>query len=137
MNGRAWLLAGISLHGCSFTLVFITAQIYLDERVDAAWRARAQALMALMTSGFGNLIGYLGSGWWFGACKGPSGQHWSLFWGGLALTVAVVLVYFLSAYHGIGKGILSEDRVADGGERATKNDENFNSSRAARPKGPT
>jgi MFS family permease len=116
LNGRAWLLAGISLHGCSFTLVFITAQIYLDERVDAAWRARAQALMALMTSGVGNLIGYLGTGWWFGACKGSSGQHWSLFWGGLAATVAAVLVYFLTAYHGVGKGILNTDRPATGGE---------------------
>jgi hypothetical protein len=123
LNGRAWLLAGISLHGCSFTLVFITAQIYLDERVDAAWRARAQALMALMTSGVGNLIGYLGIGWWFGACKGSSGQHWSLFWGGLALTVAIVLVYFLMAYHGVGKGILNTDRAATGGELAAKSNQ--------------
>jgi len=36
MNGRAWVLAGVVLHGCSFALVFITAQIYLDQRVDAA-----------------------------------------------------------------------------------------------------
>ena len=123
MNGQAWLLAGISLHGCSFTLVFITAQIYLDERVDAAWRARAQALMALMTSGVGNLIGYLGTGWWFGACKGSAGQHWSLFWGGLAGVVAAVLVYFLMAYHGVGKGILNTDHAATGGELATKSNQ--------------
>jgi MFS family permease len=101
-NGRASLLAGISLHGCSYTLVFITAQIYLDERVDAAWRARAQALMALMTNGFGNLIGYLGTGWWFNDCTNEAGTRWSLYWGGLAAVVVAVLVYFLTAYHGIG-----------------------------------
>ena len=28
-------------------MVIITAQIYLDQRVDPAWRARGQALMAL------------------------------------------------------------------------------------------
>jgi hypothetical protein len=123
LNGRAWLLAGISLHGCSFTLVFITAQIYLDERVDAAWRARAQALMALMTSGVGNLIGYLGTGWWFGACKGSSGQHWSLYWGGLAGVVAAVLVCFLMAYHGVGKGISNTDPAATGGELAAKSNQ--------------
>ena len=77
-----------SLHGFAFTLVFITAQIYLDERVDTAWRARAQALMSLMNSGVGNLIGYLGTGWWFAANARPAGTHWPLFWGGLAAAVA-------------------------------------------------
>ena len=102
MNGKAWLLAGITLHGCAFTLVFITAQIYLDERIDPAWRARAQALMSLMTGGVGNLIGYLGTGWWFAACARPTGTPWPIFWGGLAVVVAAVLVYFLTAYHGRG-----------------------------------
>ena len=77
--------------------------IYLNERIDAAWRARAQALFSLMTSGAGNLIGYLGTGWWFAACERPDGMHWSLFWAGLAASVAAVLVYFLVAYHGRGQ----------------------------------
>jgi len=102
INGKAWLLAGVVLHGCSFTLVFITAQIYLDQRVDAAWRARAQALMSLVNSGVGNLIGYLGTGWWFVACARPTGTQWPLFWVGLAAAVAAVLVYFLAAYRGRG-----------------------------------
>ncbi len=105
INGKAWLLAGVVLHGCSFALVFITAQIYLDQRVAAAWRARAQALMSLMNSGVGNLIGYLGTGWWFAACARPAGTQWPLFWGGLAVVVAVVLVYFLIAYRGVGSGL--------------------------------
>jgi MFS family permease len=105
INGQAWLLAGVVLHGCSFTLVFITAQIYLDQRVEAAWRARAQALMALMNGGVGNLIGYLGTGWWFATCARSTGTQWPIFWGGLAVAVAAVLVYFLAAYHGIGTGL--------------------------------
>jgi len=100
LNTKAWLLAGVALHGCSFTLVFITAQIYLDQRVDAAWRARAQALMSLMSSGVGNLTGYLGVGWWFIGCTGASGTQWPLFWDGLAVAVAAVLIYFLAAYRG-------------------------------------
>ncbi len=111
LDSRAWILAGVTLHGCSFTLVFITAQIYLDERIDPAWRARAQALMSLMTGGVGNLIGYLGTGWWFAACARPVGTQWPIFWGGLSAAVAVVLVYFLVAYRGnVGK--------ASGGKRA-------------------
>ena len=105
-NSQAWLLAGVLLHGLSFTLVFITAQIYLDQRVDAAWRARAQALMAVMNGGVGNFLGYLGTGWWFATCARPSGTSWPLFWGGLAVAVAVVLGYFLIAYHGIGAGLM-------------------------------
>ncbi|HKS37921.1 MAG TPA: MFS transporter [Verrucomicrobiae bacterium] len=104
IDGKVWLLAGVVLHGCTFTLVFITAQIYLDQRVDATWRARGQALMSLMNSGVGNLIGYLSVGRWFSACARPAGTQWTLFWGGLAVAVAAVLVYFLIAYHGRGKG---------------------------------
>ncbi len=100
LNGKAWLLAGVSLHGFAFTLFFITAPIYLDSRVDPKWRARAQALMVLMTSGLGNLAGYLMSGWWFKACERPSGTQWPLFWGGLAGGVALVLAYFLITYRG-------------------------------------
>ena len=44
----------------------------------------AQALMALMNSGVGNLIGYLGVGWWFAECARPAGTQWSHFWSGLA-----------------------------------------------------
>jgi MFS family permease len=106
MNGKGWLLAGVLLHGCSFALVFITAQIYLEERVDATWRARAQALLTLTTSGVGNLLGYLGTGWWFSACTDPYGTRWPLFWGGLATAVGVVMAYFLTAYHGRGSGLL-------------------------------
>lgn len=105
INGKAWLLAGVALHGCSFTLVSITAQIYLDQRVDSAWRARAQALFSLMTSGAGNLIGYLATGWWFTACTRPAGTQWPVFWNVLAAAVALVLVYFLIAYRGRGKRI--------------------------------
>ena len=104
INGKAWLLAGVVLHGCSFTLVFITAQIYLDQRVEVAWRARGQALMALMSGGVGNLIGYLSTGWWFTTCATTAGTRWPIFWSGLSVTVAAVLVYFLAAYRGVGSG---------------------------------
>ena len=104
-NGRGWLLAGVMLHGASFALVFITAQIYLEQRVDAAWRARAQALLSLMGNGLGCLIGYLGSGWWFAACTRATGTSWPWFWSGLATAVAAVLAYFLAAYRGRRRGV--------------------------------
>jgi MFS family permease len=113
LGGKGWLLAGISLHGLSFTLIFITAQIYLDERVDQAWRARGQALLSLMSSGAGNLLGYLGTGGWFLLCASTSGTRWSVFWLGLSTASAAVLVYFLIAYRGIGTGLAPVRKVAD------------------------
>jgi nucleoside transporter len=100
VNSQTCLLIGIGLHGASFALVYITAQIYLEQRVDTAWRARAQALLTLMNSGVGNFIGYLGAGWWFATCARPAGTQWTLFWGGLSAVVAAVLIYFLTAYRG-------------------------------------
>ncbi len=106
LNGKAWVLAGVLLHGGSYALVFTTAQIYVAQRVDAAWRARGQALLTLVNSGFGNLLGYLGTGWWFSACTHLTQTNWSLFWGVMAGTVGLVMAYFLMAYRGKGAGFL-------------------------------
>ena len=100
LDTKASLLSGIFLHGVSFTLVFVIAQIYLEQRIDPAWRARAQALLSLMNGGIGNLIGYLGTGWWFSECARATETKWPLFWGGLAALVGAVLVYFLMAFRG-------------------------------------
>jgi nucleoside transporter len=99
-NSKLLLLTGVFLHGASFVPVYITGQIYVDQRVDASWRARAQALMTLMFSGFGNLVGYLGTGAWFAACTDANGTRWKLFWNGLAVASAGVMVYFLAVYRG-------------------------------------
>lgn len=108
--GTPWgLVAGIVLHGASFTLVLITAQIYLDQRVDPAWRARGQALMAVMNSGVGSMIGYLGTGGWFAVCTTDGHTRWPLFWSGLSATTAVVLIYFLATYRGRNTGLLRQD----------------------------
>jgi hypothetical protein len=101
LNTKAGVLGGVILHGFSFTLVIITTQIYLEQRVDPAWRGRAQALLSLMNSGVGNLVGYLGTGWWFSTCTRTGlGTNWRLFWSGLAVTVVVVMAKFLSSYRG-------------------------------------
>jgi len=104
LDTRTAVLVGVTLHGVSFTLVFITAQIYLDERVDPSWRARAQALMALMSGGVGNLLGYLGTGAWFDGNTSDGGTRWPLFWTGISIAAGLVLIYFLAAYHGRGSG---------------------------------
>lgn len=100
MDTRGAVIAGIFLHGFCFTLFVITAQIYLERRVDASLRARAQALLTLMMSGFGNLAGTLGGGWWRSACQGDGHTSWGIFWLGMTLATLGVMVFFAAAYRG-------------------------------------
>ena len=110
-NTPFWLLLGVSLHGASFVLVLIVTQIYLEQNVEVVWRARAQALFTLMTSGAGNLIGYLGSGWWFASCTAHGATNWPLFWGGLSAAAGAAMVYFLLNYReGGGGGVQPPNR---------------------------
>ena len=99
---KYFLLTGILLHGASFALIFITAQIYLDQNIAGAWRTRAQALLSFMNGGIGNLFGYLGTGWWFNACTQTNRTHWPIFWGGLAALVTAVMIYFLFTFRDQG-----------------------------------
>lgn len=113
LNTPVTLLLGITLHGVSYVLVFVTAQVYVNQRVDPAWRTRAQALLTLLSSGAGSLAGYLGSGWWHGVCTGWSVSPWPAFWWGLAGMVALVMGYFLWAFRGAAA---TAPAVAAGGE---------------------
>ena len=94
------LCLGIALHGVCFTLFYMTAQIYLEHRIPAAMRSRAQALLSLMMSGIGNLIGYQGCGWWRHACMANGHMNWQTYWTGLAALIAVIWVWFALSYKG-------------------------------------
>ena len=105
LDTRVGLITGVLLHGASFTLVLITAQIYVDQRVDPAWRGRAQALLSLVNGGFGNMLGYLGTGGWFAFCSAGAATRWPAFWGGLSVAMGAVLVFFLLSYRGRSTGL--------------------------------
>lgn len=101
LDSRGWLIAGICMHGLCYTLYYITCQIYLAERIEKPMQARAQALLTLLISGVGNLIGYLGVGWWQNSCTAGTQTNWALFWWGLCLVTSLVAVFFIVSYHGI------------------------------------
>ena len=100
LNTKTWMLVGISLHGIAYALYFITAQIYVESRVEPRLRARAQALLALMISGVGNLSGFIGSGVWREYCETAGLVNWSSFWAGLSICSALVFVFFATSYQG-------------------------------------
>ncbi len=98
-TGSVWaVVTGVFLHGICFTLFFIPAQIYIEQRIPREMRFRAQALMTLLISGFGNLLGYLGCGALRSLCAEDGHTGWGLYWGVLAGMVAAVWAYFLRAY---------------------------------------
>ena len=100
LNTRTWLLVGITLHGIAFALYFITAQLYVEHRVEPRLRTRAQALLTLMISGIGNLSGFLGTGWWRSYCAPAGETHWPVFWLGLSAVTALVFLFFATSYRG-------------------------------------
>jgi len=110
LDTRAGVIAGIFLHGFCFSLFVITAQIYLERRVESAMRARAQALLTLMMSGFGNLAGALGGGWWRATCQNAGHTDWRTFWLGMTLATTGVMVFFALTYRG-RKGADGEEPV--------------------------
>jgi len=85
---------GISLHGFCYTLFFISAQLYLERRIDPQYRTRAQAFLTLMMLGVGNFAGSLGGGWLRDWCSSGAGTDWRLYWSILAGVALVVLGYF-------------------------------------------
>ena len=97
-NTLPGLVIGILLHGICFTLFFIPAQIYVEQHIPKDLRFRAQALMTLLISGFGNLLGFLGCGALYRFCTIAHKMQWSLYWLVLAVMVALVGGYFLRAY---------------------------------------
>ena len=97
------LVPGIALHGLIYTFFFVTAQIHVEQRLDATLRTRVQALLTTVNGGVGSLLGVLAAGWWHAVCVAPDSSPpsgWAAFWGGLCLVVAAVAVYFLAGYRG-------------------------------------
>ncbi|MBK1881100.1 MFS transporter [Luteolibacter pohnpeiensis] len=99
-----WHILGIGLHGVCYTFYFITAQVFLDRRVDAGMRGQAQGLLAFMSSGFGPFIGARVCGWLRNHFVEDGVGGWFHFWGILASMIAVCFVIFAVMYRGLGVG---------------------------------
>lgn len=97
------LLCGVALHGCAYTFIFISAQIYLSQQVPKEWQTRAQALLSLMHAGLGSLAGYLLTGNWYRYCEVDGVVLWQRFWLVLAALVGGVLFFFWVNARAVGE----------------------------------
>ncbi len=98
-----WHIGGLALHGVCYTLYFVTAQIFLDRRVEPGLRGQAQGLLMMVSGGLGPLVG----AWMCGALKlrlvGDDGHGWTTYWSVLAGMIAVCFLLFAIFYRGLGK----------------------------------
>jgi nucleoside transporter len=99
----SWHIAGIALHGVCYTFYFITAQVFLDRRVDPGMKGQAQGLLAMVSGGAGPLLGALFCGWLRQQCVTADGHGWSSFWTILAVMIAGCWMIFALFYRGRGR----------------------------------
>ena len=101
INGDVgWHIGGIALHGVCYTFYFITAQVFLDRRVEPGLRGQAQGLLVMVSSGVGPLVGAVVCGYLRAQCVTEAGQGWAEFWAILAGMIAVCFVIFALFYQG-------------------------------------
>ena len=95
-----WHLGGIALHGMCYTFYFITAQIFLDRRVDPGMKGQAQGLLSMVSSGLGPLMGALVCGWLREHLVADGVHGWDAFWMTLSAMAALCFVIFGLLYRG-------------------------------------
>jgi MFS family permease len=98
-----WHIGGIILHGMCYTFYFITAQVFLDRRVDPGLRGQAQGLLTLVSGGLGPLVGAALCGWLRNHLVTADGHGWMDFWATLSAMIAVCFIIFAVFYRGLGK----------------------------------
>jgi MFS family permease len=95
-----WHLGGIALHGMCYTFYFVTAQIFLDRRVDPGMKGQAQGLLSMVSGGLGPLIGALVCGWLREYFVADGVHGWGAFWMTLSAMAALCFVIFGLFYRG-------------------------------------
>lgn len=102
IGSMGWHIAGLALHGLCYTFYFITAQVFLDRRVDPGLKGQAQGLLAMVSGGLGPLAGAVVCGWLRNQCVTEDGQGWALFWAILAAMILGCFAIFAALYQGRG-----------------------------------
>lgn len=126
-SGIFWMiLAGIALHGICFDFFFVTGQIYVDKKANAAIRGQAQGLIFMVTYGVGMLIGAQVAGWLYNGflsegANALTRQQFEDFWWIPAIFSILVALFFALTFRdkvddkGTSKGEVSRDMVVEGG----------------------
>lgn len=102
-NSFPWILFGISFHGLCWTFFFEAGRLFLDRRVEPEVRSQAQALLSLISTGAGGVIGTVAVGWLHSTMVVPDPARWTTYWLILSLMCVACMVIFALGYQG-GRG---------------------------------
>ena len=117
-----WMIAlGILLHGICYDFFFVTGQIYVDKKSTPAVRGQAQGLFVLITYGVGMLIGAQVAGnvynRFLAGAPTLTLDQWGRFWWIPAAFAAVILLFFIVAFHDRQPEASASPSPAPGGAR--------------------
>ncbi|CAK9037482.1 Putative nucleoside transporter YegT [Durusdinium trenchii] len=92
--------SAILIHGACYVFIYVVAVMYVDRLTDSAHRGAAQGLLAIATSGVGNLLGALAVGYTESTYLTPPGitpppYDWTAFW----LVPAGISLFTLAVYY--------------------------------------
>lgn len=97
----ALLVFGIVLHGICYDFFFVAGQIYADNTVEKALRARVQAFLSLVTLGVGTVLGTTLAGAIYNANTIDASTHnWETIWLIPAALAFIVAVGFAFVFKG-------------------------------------
>jgi len=94
---------GVGLHGMCYTFYFITAQMFLDRRVPVEMRSQAQGLLSLFSNGVGTLVGTVAVRHLYDVLVTGERGGWSLYWGVLGISIAMLTLWFAFSYRGVAR----------------------------------
>jgi len=90
-----WMIyTGILLHGVCYDFVFVSGQIYTDQKAGVRMRAAAQGFLNFVTNGVGYFIGAYVSGRVVDAFATAAGHDWRRLWMIPAVSAALVMLIF-------------------------------------------
>jgi nucleoside transporter len=89
-----WLvIAGLTVHGLSYTFIYTTATIYLDRFCDASSRTGVHQLFSMITSGIGSFAGNIFCGNVMDACAADGAPvNYHVFW--LVPAAGLIVLFF-------------------------------------------
>jgi MFS family permease len=93
-----WILFGISFHGLCWTFFFEAGRLFLDRRVEPEFRSQIQALLSLISTGVGGVIGTLVVGSLQNFLVIEQHGSWMSYWLILSLMCAACIVLFTFGY---------------------------------------
>ena len=107
------VLLGVALHGICWSYFFEAGKVFLAKRIDRGIRTQSQALLTLLTSGVGGLVGTAFVGWVHGRLVNETtGAGWSHYWWVLTALCGFCVIGFMIGYRGQKHAPIKGDSIS-------------------------